>query len=80
MAIPCNPNLCHKDALILNHLKPTRYQLPMVQPNKQKPTVIIICKVTFPGLSNLCGLLPLILSTVPKYTRYRDEQRVKMEV
>lgn len=82
MAIPYNPNLCHNNMLIFNHLKPTRYQISMIQPNKQKPTIIIICKVTFSGLSNFCGLLHLlhlILTTVPKYTRHREEQHVKME-
>lgn len=52
----------------------------MVQPNKQKPIVIIICKVPFPGLSNFCGLLHLILTTIPKYTSHREEQHVKTEV
>ena len=79
MAIPHNPNLWHQNVLICNHLKPRKYQLYMVRPNQQKPTVIIICKMPFPRLSNFCGLLHVILTTTPKHTEHTKEHHVKME-
>ena len=40
MAIPYSSNLYYKGLLIFNHLQCKKYQMFMIQPNKEKPILI----------------------------------------